>query len=204
MLEQTPQFRGLLRHNLEAALHTALLLLPPKFSERDLYVSIAGLSYTGDPRFTIGAESSSKVNDLVDGNFDGFRALYQTAIDRSDWVERVSDTNRAGPSSNITPRRHYMFCRSDKWTTARVGTEADGSSGEILACLPQNLRRHMSDAQREDLDGQLSVGVTSALARIVKRTMLVQNLKNVVAAGISNSLRYLLAKLRKGRESRRR
>ena len=209
VLQQNPQFRRLLRFNLEAALHTAVLLLPPKFSERDLYVSIAGLSYTGDPRFTIGAESSSKVSDLVDGNFVGFRTLYQAAIDRSDWVERVPDTDRAWPSSNLTPRRdvdhvQQLFCRSEKWTATRADNEANGCS-DILGCLPQNLRRNMADTHsQEDSGDRLSVRVTSALSRIVKRTMIVQNLKNVVAAGISNSFRYVLAKLRKGRESRNR
>ena len=39
-----------LRNNLEAALSTALLSLPLCFDERDLYLAIASISYTGDLR----------------------------------------------------------------------------------------------------------------------------------------------------------
>ena len=39
-----------LRNILEAALSTALLSLPPCFDERDLYLAIASISYTGDLR----------------------------------------------------------------------------------------------------------------------------------------------------------
>ena len=36
--------------NLESALITALLLLPTTFTEEELFLEIAGLSYTGDFR----------------------------------------------------------------------------------------------------------------------------------------------------------
>lgn len=36
-----------LKINLYAAIHTALLLLPEAFTEKELYTSISGLSYSG-------------------------------------------------------------------------------------------------------------------------------------------------------------
>ena len=41
--------------------HTALLLLPQRFSRNDLWQAITGLSYCGDPRFALGAENPMKV-----------------------------------------------------------------------------------------------------------------------------------------------
>ena len=41
---------GALRRNLAGALSTALLGLPANFGERDLYLAIANISYTGDLR----------------------------------------------------------------------------------------------------------------------------------------------------------
>ena len=202
VLQETSHFRYLLKHNLEAALHTSLLLLPSEFSEHDLYATIAGLSYTGDPRFTFGAESSSKVNDLVDGNFAGFQALYNTAINRSDWVERV-------PGATCPDSSQKLLCRSDKWRTDRMD-DALETSREIISLLPSNLRQNMvtsnhSHAVSADCAPfeMARWQATSALARIVQRTMLVQNVKNVVAAGMTNSVRYVSSKLRKGRRGRK-
>ncbi len=39
-----------------------------------------GLSYAGDPRFLIGAESSNKVSDIVDANLEGFQLLYRPLL----------------------------------------------------------------------------------------------------------------------------
>ena len=40
----------LITRNLVSALTTALLLLPASFTEEELFLTIAGLSYTGDFR----------------------------------------------------------------------------------------------------------------------------------------------------------
>ena len=213
VLQQTPHFRSLLRNNLESALHTSLLLLPSEFSEHDLYVTIAGLSYTGDPRFTVGAESSTKVNDLVGGNFGGFQALYNTVIDRSDWVERVPGTGintaTARTQKVCQERSQKLLCRSDKWRTAHMDNAVQKSTG-IIRCLPHNLRRNMVQSNHEQTGAAQCVSVetwrqqvTSGLARIVQRTMVVQNIKNLVAAGMTNSIKYVLSKLQKGRKSRK-
>lgn len=68
--------------NHRAALRAALLLLPSKFSARELFRAIAGLSYGGDWRMTFG-ESPRKVENIVDGAAPAFAALYGPEL-RSD------------------------------------------------------------------------------------------------------------------------
>ena len=68
-----------MRSNHHAALTLALLLLPPRFSELDLWTRIAGLSYAGDPRMSVpGAENPDKVKNIVSGQGarEGMRGIY--------------------------------------------------------------------------------------------------------------------------------
>ncbi|CAK7203170.1 Mitochondrial translocator assembly and maintenance protein 41 [Sporothrix eucalyptigena] len=67
--------------NLLSALRTALLLLPPEFSERELYSTIAAISYLGDPRMALPTENPQKVANIVDHNMSNFRRLYAPLIE---------------------------------------------------------------------------------------------------------------------------
>lgn len=80
ILRDHPQVRLANQHNLIAAVRTALLLLPPNFTESDLYSTIAGLSYLGDPRMALPTENKSKVANIVDNNMVHFRRLYAPLI----------------------------------------------------------------------------------------------------------------------------
>lgn len=67
ILRDHPQVRLANQHNLIAALRTAMLLLPPDFTESQLYSTIAGLSYLGDPRMALPTENKSKVANIEIG-----------------------------------------------------------------------------------------------------------------------------------------
>ncbi len=67
--------------NLLSALRTALLLLPPQFNERELYSTIAAISYLGDPRMALPTEDPRKVANIVDHNMSNFRRLYAPLIE---------------------------------------------------------------------------------------------------------------------------
>lgn len=64
VLECQPGLHSALRSNLSAALTTALLLLPQHFSEEQLYLNLAAISYTGDFRMVVG-EDKNKVANIV-------------------------------------------------------------------------------------------------------------------------------------------
>lgn len=61
VLKGDPEIELAMQSNLESAVRTSLLMLPDKFEEIDLYLSIASLSYVGDPRMYLG-ENPKKVS----------------------------------------------------------------------------------------------------------------------------------------------
>ena len=63
-----------LRMNLTSAMHTALLLLPDRFTEDQLFMTLTALSYTGDFRMTVG-EDRNKVAKIVHGSKPNFAKL---------------------------------------------------------------------------------------------------------------------------------
>ncbi|KAE8318492.1 mitochondrial matrix Mmp37-domain-containing protein [Aspergillus transmontanensis] len=55
VLQDNAAIRDAGRANLVSALRTALLLLPGRFTERELYATLAGLSYMGIRGWRLGA-----------------------------------------------------------------------------------------------------------------------------------------------------
>ncbi|EDV25904.1 uncharacterized protein TRIADDRAFT_4385, partial [Trichoplax adhaerens] len=72
---EDPEIGPLLTSNLTNTLRVSLLMLPENFTEESLYLTIAGLSYLGDFRMTIG-ENRNKVYNIVKPNLPQFRKLY--------------------------------------------------------------------------------------------------------------------------------
>ena len=63
ILRDTPRVHAALIQNLDSAIAHAVASLPETFTERDLFATIAGLSYAGDPRMVVG-ENPHKVTIL--------------------------------------------------------------------------------------------------------------------------------------------
>lgn len=63
--------------NLTSALRVALLTLPERFEERELYESMAAISYSGDPRMWLPTENRGKVGNIVSAQSVQFRDLYR-------------------------------------------------------------------------------------------------------------------------------
>ena len=50
--------------------------------ELDLYMGVAGLSYAGDPRMSVGGENPFKVRNLVIPVLKKYRTIYENAVDK--------------------------------------------------------------------------------------------------------------------------
>jgi translocator assembly and maintenance protein 41 len=178
---QMPQ---LIQSNRASAASAALLLLsspehsasasrPAAFSETDVYLTIAGLSYTGDPRMAV-AENPQKVSNLVLPVLGQYQQLYKpTLLD----LARRSGLKR-------------MECSTTGCSSFSARTSEAGRHGLVQA-LPRNVRmlmpRHSSSAE----------AIRQAVTRIVRSSATSQSLKGVATVGLLKSGFYAWQKLKK-------
>jgi translocator assembly and maintenance protein 41 len=129
ILRDHPSVRLANQVNLISAVRTALLLLPPDFTELELYSTIAGISYMGDPRMSLPAENPHKVSNIVSSNLHNFRRLYAPLIDN---LPNVSFNDSC--------------CQSPGWfenpeTNAKVAQDMDPiKRGNMVRRLPKAFR----------------------------------------------------------------
>lgn len=134
ILRDDPRVRLTNQINLMSAVRTALLMLPEQFTERQLYETITGLSYMGDPRMTFGSESSSKVRNIVRNQLPNFRQLYVPLVDNLPNV----DFHDSGLPRERGWEREEVMARS-------VGTR---NPAEIVGGADGFLMRQDMDPQR--------------------------------------------------------
>jgi translocator assembly and maintenance protein 41 len=76
IIKDDPRVRLTQQVNLTSAVRAALLTLPAEFSETQLFETIAGISYGGDPRMILPGENRGKVGNIVRKQGPQFRELY--------------------------------------------------------------------------------------------------------------------------------
>ncbi|GLE02071.1 hypothetical protein PINS_up010909 [Pythium insidiosum] len=160
--------------NLSHALHYALLCLPEKFTDMDLFMKIAGISYLGDFRMTFG-ENPRKVRNIVEGNYDAFRAVYRRKLQNSSFV---------------SPSIH------DK-TTLVANTTSSDVRLELLRSLPSNVLERLGPIERVAEPTQTKKRVQKAVSSIVHRYSRTQSIKGIVTAGGVKTVVYVAQKLQR-------
>merc|ERR1712166_78812 len=175
LIEAPEHTSQLQQQNLSYALHTALLLLPRRFSRNDLWQAITGLSYCGDPRFALGAENPMKVANIVGADPSRFEDWYCDALERLPWVESDGDC---------------MQHANDE-TTMKL----------IWAGLPPVLQQQVCQEQLAGQHGTapLQVQVRQAIGKIVAKPAAVQAAKGIVSAGLTKSIKYAWEKRSKSK-----
>ncbi|KAK5125956.1 hypothetical protein LTR85_011311 [Meristemomyces frigidus] len=152
ILRDDPRIRLANQVNLISALRTALLMLPEKFNERQLYERIAGLSYLGDPRMNpyITSENPNKVSNIVGAQLPGFRQLYVPLIDN---LPNVAFTDSRTPKESAWEKEDAIrFTGSNPQLDGVLGG-ASGldltqdldpvKRGNMVRRLPQAFRRKL-------------------------------------------------------------
>eukprot|EP00898_Chlorokybus_atmophyticus_P008046 jgi/Chlat1/8242/Chrsp77S07671 len=175
-LVDCPTLATELADNRLAALAAALLLLPPSFTEPELYTAIAKLSYGGDVRLGV-AEDPRKLARLVSGSFDGFREIFARAR------KRLPSEVEYEPSA------------------FRQGT-CPASRSALLSLLPGQVLGRVAGAgnvpARED-DVARWPRHAEALARVLSTTVARSSRRQAVSsfltAGVGKSVRYVGRKM---------
>ena len=175
--------------NHQNALYSSLLLLSDHFSEEQLYLTIAGLSYSGDFRMYFG-EDKNKVTKIVVPNIERFRNIYQPYIDsliekgllsfspaskmyRQDLSPRVILHNLSLLPKKVQQNLYLNFDRSHKLKDL----------DDVLMSISKS--------------HQCSQFVKQAIDKIVWLSSWSQSLKGILTAGFFKSFSYSSSKIAK-------
>ena len=230
ILRDDPRVRLANQINLLSAVRTALLLLPSKFSEKELYSAIAGLSYMGDPRMFFGAENQNKVANIVRHQLPNFRRLYAPLIENlpnvsfidpkctsPDWIDdpeananlaQDMDLKKRGNMVRRLPKSfrsklYFQYQTKFQISQAVFNKMLDETDDED----PGRVKKQQGGAFEQRIAGDeqqsLSKEVGAALQRTVKWPSYSQSLKGPVTAGFAKSWRYLREKWKKHSDGKR-
>ncbi|KND92289.1 Phosphatidate cytidylyltransferase, mitochondrial [Tolypocladium ophioglossoides CBS 100239] len=230
ILRDHPQVRLANQHNLIAAVRTALLLLPPDFTETELYSAIAGLSYLGDPRMALPTENKSKVSNIVNNNVVHFRRLYaplvktlpnvaftnEVRLDDEDWVldpqadsklQQDMDPVKRGNMVRRLPRHfrsRLYFQYQKKFAMPREEfTRMMEASSDDGGSIKRRQGGEFEKRIARDDPAQLQETVRRVIKQTVNWPSTTQSIKGVLMGGWSRSMRYLGEKVSKWKTGRK-
>jgi translocator assembly and maintenance protein 41 len=226
ILIEEPNIRVANQRNLLSAVRCSLLLLPPTFTEKQLYSTIAGLSYQGDPRMQYGSENPKKIDNIVTHQIRNFRYLYHDllmslpnvqyadaqAISKTDWMEdhnldlkltQDMDPERRGNMVRRLPKKfrekvYFLYQRKFGIPGREFQEMLEASRDEDAK---GGLKKQVGSSfdRRIAAEADLPQMVTMAINQTVKWASTVQSLKGILTAGPQRAWRYLQEKREKGR-----
>ncbi|KAF5475342.1 hypothetical protein F2P56_007154 [Juglans regia] len=186
--------------NLKAAMTAALLLLPPKFTEEDLYAKICSLSYMGDLRMLF-AEDRNKVKKIVQGQFDLFQSRYRPFLEEYEAKELLRFMSSGSGQTNVSQDCGLSAARS------------------LVSSLPPMVRSKMGMKLGQEkklvesgrVIHEVSIGsreeAAKCMQKVLRRTVMVSSARQAVSGlltvGGVNAVRYLSNKMRKAWKSLR-
>lgn len=229
ILRDDPRVRLTNQVNLISALRTALLLLPPSFTEQELYGTIAGISYLGDPRMSLPAENPDKVLNIVKHQLPNFRRLYGPLIENlpnvayndsacslPEWAEDPTtnavlvqdmDPIKRGNIVRRLPksfREKLYFQYQSKFEIPQLefNKMLENSNDED----PTRVKRKQGGEFEQRLAADDHKSLNKEVKFVIRKTIAwpsaSQSMKGLVTAGVSRSWRYTKEKMEKNRAGR--
>lgn len=225
ILRDHPKVRLANQMNLLSALRVALLLLPQRFSEFELYSTIAGMSYMGDLRMALPAEDPGKVRNIVSGQMAHFRRLYAPLIEnlpnvefqdprcsKNDWIDDPNailamaqdmDPVKRGNMVRRLPesfRQKLYFQYQSRYQIPRLEFDKMIQEGRDTE---QHLRRPQGGPFERRIAGDdtLQEEVAKSIEKTIRWPSTVQTIKAPLTAGIGKSWTYMKEKRDKHKKS---
>jgi translocator assembly and maintenance protein 41 len=206
ILQHNTDIQNAAKANLTHAVNVALLLLPPTFTNVELYTTIAGLSYAGDVRMGL-AENPHKVSNIVHGSLARFESLYAEVIAASAFIRKdlgvhdgsglnttiSSDFVLTGTTGNGHNRQVYVNLASD-------------NVDAIVDSMPQNLKSMLTGSGGGGTSRSVNIvgsDVKEKIQSIVGRTSFSQSAKGILTAGFTKSVQYVGEKVGKMRNAKK-
>lgn len=230
ILRDDPRVRLANQVNLISALRTALLLLPPQFTEMELYGTIASISYMGDPRMALPTEDPSKVANIVGNNLHHFRRLYSPLIDNlpnvtfsdpkcsnPDWandpsanVELLQDMDpvKRGNMVRRLPKAfrsklYFQYQKKFQIPQLEFNKMLEASADEDAT----RINRRQGGGFERRIASEPPEDLIKEVRGVIKSTIgwpsTSQSLKSGITAGFSRTWRYVGEKMEKYREGKR-
>ena len=230
ILRDDPRVRLANQVNLISAVRTALLLLPETFTECDLYSTIAGISYLGDPRMSLPTENLNKVSNIVRNQLPNFRRLYRPLIEnlpnvsfkdprcsQPEWAEDL--TTNASLAQDMDPtKRGNMVRRLPKAFRKKLyfryqskfeipGADFNKMLEESSDEDPTRVNRRQAGPFEKRVAGESQSEVKKEVSAVIKKTIgwpsASQTMKGLVTGGVRRTWKYLMEKYQKYREGQR-
>uniref|UniRef100_A0A5S6Q956 Phosphatidate cytidylyltransferase, mitochondrial n=1 Tax=Trichuris muris TaxID=70415 RepID=A0A5S6Q956_TRIMR len=183
---QTGDLKQACSMNLESACYAALLLLPERFAEEELYEKIASLSYSGDPRMWL-AEDRFKIRNIVKANMQSFSELYspvlRIATEHTGLIKQGSSFEQSLSAVHVhhllelLPK--HVLWRLERWMNRNLSSPRDME--EVIYALSRDLN--------------CTELVEKAIRIIVFQASFCQTAKNVLSAGFYKSVAYGFRKI---------
>ncbi|XP_060073268.1 phosphatidate cytidylyltransferase, mitochondrial-like [Ylistrum balloti] len=161
--------------NLRSAVHTSLMLLPETFSEVDLFMQVASLSYTNEIRISF-SDDENKVKNIVNSGIDNFRVLYKPILSSTEFLHWNEKKKSFEQECDSKARRHHLNFIPENLLWGITVNDVNN-----IEDLKDNLAN----------DSECGIVVYDGVEQIVSQYSISQSMKGLLTEGWSGAINKL-------------